>query len=159
MLTCYQFSHEQKCFALSDQKTRAVFLPNATATQSLKEKFRSAVSNCFMLTFPNRLVAFFQCSSIHSRRVWILQFVFLFILFYQKYAIKNVSVTFHTHNINIHGARALAQADQSSCGFSSLEIFRGHLDMILGNLLWASLPKKWWEQMDPEVLSTSAIIL
>ena len=37
------------------------------------------------------------------------------------------------------GDRALAQAAQAGCGVSSLEIFKSHLDMDLGTLLWVAL--------------------
>jgi len=37
------------------------------------------------------------------------------------------------------GDRALAQVAQRGCGVSSLEIFKSHLDIVLGNQLLVAL--------------------
>ena len=40
---------------------------------------------------------------------------------------------------------------QRGCGVSSLQIFKSHLDVSLGSLLWVSLLEQGLEQMDSEV--------
>jgi len=51
------------------------------------------------------------------------------------------------------GDGALAQVAQRAgeSGVSSLEIFKSHLDVVLGSLLWVSLLEQGLEQMDSEV--------
>lgn len=42
----------------------------------------------------------------------------------------------NSRNLCVDDVWALAQVNQRSCGISSLEIFRSHLDVILYTLLW-----------------------
>jgi len=44
------------------------------------------------------------------------------------------------------GTGALAEAAQRGCNDSSLEIFRRHMDMGLGTLLWESLLGRGWSR-------------
>lgn len=45
------------------------------------------------------------------------------------------------------------------CETSSLEISKSCLNVVLGNLLMVSLPEQGMEQLDPEGLPTSTILL